>query len=285
MVAGLPQRRDSVTRWIRYGGLGLFGVGLLVGLGYTGMVVSRWTDFRAEDCRVTPLMYHGVVPDQRQAARYRVRESDFRLQMDSLKAAGAVTPSPDSVVAWLQRPGGCLSLPAEGRAHHLRSRRGIAARRAGAAAPPAERLPGHLLRAGCLAGSSARRFLGGGAGACGRRDDHRLAYRAPPRHAIRAAGLDGRAVCSGPGRGSAPLSGQPIAFVSAPGGRYDEAVVAGVERAGFTGFFTSDPCYLSRDTNPEKLCRIEIRGDEGMTALDAMRSPWGRRRTGHRLGP
>jgi peptidoglycan/xylan/chitin deacetylase (PgdA/CDA1 family) len=262
-----------VLRWIRYGVVGVFGLGLLLGVTYAGMVISRWARFRNQDCRVTPLMYHDVIPSNRRAARYWVREAEFGRQMDALKAAGAVTPPLDSVVAWLQRPAGDCPFPPnavmitfdlDGSSHH------------------AELALPHLLRNGFQAvffipvmwldhppgvTSDGVRALAAAGMIVGSHTEHHYDMREEQPDSM-VASLQRTQVRLG------AVSGQSISTISAPGGRYNEAVVAGVERAGFTSFFTSDPCYLTPETTPHRLCRIEVRGDGGMTALGALQGPW-----------
>jgi peptidoglycan/xylan/chitin deacetylase (PgdA/CDA1 family) len=219
-------------------------------------------------------MYHAILPSGRARARYWIQESDFAQQMDSLKAAGAVTPPLDSVVAWLQRPGGECPFPAhsviitfdlDGDSRHF------------ALAVPA------LVRNGFQAiffvpimaiddppnvSSEEIRQLAGAGMTIGSHTEHHYDMRYEYPDSMVASLLRSRDTLK-------VLSGQPILTVSAPGGRYNETVVEGVARAKFTSFFTSDPCYLTQDTKPSKLCRIEIRGDGGMTARDAMERPFG----------
>jgi peptidoglycan/xylan/chitin deacetylase (PgdA/CDA1 family) len=219
-------------------------------------------------------MYHSVVSKHRQPARYWIREAEFAQQMDSLKALGAVTPPLDSVVAWLAHPGeGCpfpphavlITFDLDGESRHEKL-----------AVP-------HLLRNGFKAiffvplmaldhppnvSSVEVAALAQAGMTIGSHTEHHYDMRYEHPDSMVASLMRTRELLGS-------LSGQPIATLSAPGGRYNDSVVAGVERAGFTSFFTSDPCYVLPDSRPRTLCRIEVRGDGGITAQDAMLKPWG----------
>ncbi len=263
-----------MTRWLRIGGFGAMAVLTLLGLAYSGAVLSRWRDFRQTGCRVTPLMYHAVLPDARQPARYWIRESDFARQMDSLRAVGAVTPPLDSVVAWLNRPDDQCQFPTH--AVIITFDLDGVSRHAELALP-------HLLRNGFQAiffvplmsldhlpsvSSEEVIQLAQAGMTIGSHTEHHydMRYEYPDSMIASLKRTRDRL---------GALSGQSILTVSAPGGRYNERVVEDVAKAGFTTFFTSDPCYIVQGMKPGTLCRIEIRGDEGMTAPDALLHPWG----------
>ncbi len=263
-----------MMRWLKFAGLTIGAVAVVLGLGYAGLVLSRWYGFRQTECRIAPLMYHAVLPDSRAGARYWIQESEFARQMDSLKAAGAVTPPLDSVVAWLSQPSGVCPFPRhaviitfdlDGDSRHF-----------DLAVP-------HLVRNGFTAvffvplmaldhppsvSSAEVTALAGAGMTIGSHSEHHYDMRYEYPDSMVASLLRTRERLK-------VLSGQPILTVSAPGGRYNESVVEGVARAGFTTFFTSDPCYIVPGTKPGTLCRIEMRGDGGMTAADALLHPFG----------
>lgn len=263
-----------MMRWLKLGGLTVAGLTVLLGFAYGGAILSTYVGFRRSTCRIAPLMYHAVLPDNREAARYWLRESDFSRQMDALKAAGAVTPPLDSVVAWLKQPAGACPFPAH--AVILTFDLDADSRHADLVLP-------HLLKNGFQAvfyipvmaldkpphvTSAEVTVLAKAGMTIGSHSEHHYDMRYEQPDSMIASLLRTRERLSA-------LSGQPILTVSAPGGRYNDSVVAGVAKAGFTTFFTSDPCYVTPETKASKLCRIEIRGDGGMTAADAMLRPWG----------
>lgn len=253
------------------------GAGLLVlilGLSWFAAIVVRWWGFRQASCRIAPLMFHAVMPNKKGSARYWMTEAQFARQMDALHAAGVATPPLDSVVQWLE--GGArdacpfparsavITFDLDGESHHL-----------------AKALP-HLQRNGLRAvfyiplmaldhGSGVttdevRGLAQAGMAIASHSEWHQDLRQEQPDSMI--ASLQRTQARLG------EISGQAITSLSAPGGRYDARVVADVRRAGFSSFFTSDPCYITTTDTPARLCRIEIRGDGGMTALEAVESPW-----------
>jgi peptidoglycan/xylan/chitin deacetylase (PgdA/CDA1 family) len=62
--------------------------------------------------------------------------------------------------------------------------------------------------------------------------------------------------------------GVPVADFCYPAGRFDEAVIAAVESAGYTASTTEIPGYADRDA-PYELSRFEILGSTGVTGLAA----------------
>jgi peptidoglycan/xylan/chitin deacetylase (PgdA/CDA1 family) len=62
--------------------------------------------------------------------------------------------------------------------------------------------------------------------------------------------------------------GVPVANFCYPAGRYDEAVIAAVEAAGYTGATTEIPGYAERQ-KPYELSRFEILGSTGVSGLSA----------------
>ena len=259
--------------WLRRGVLGVVAIAVILGLGYAVVVLRHGLAFRSDACRITPLMYHAVMPDSEVAARYWMHESEFARQMDDLRAAGAVTPSLDSVVAWLDRGGeGCpfpaksviLTFDLDGDSRHLHRALPYLQRNGFQAVffvplmaldhPPGvstAELQG-IAAAGMTIGSHSEHHFD-------MRQEHPDSMVASLRRTRDRLGA---------------ITGQPILSVSAPGGRYNDRVIQGVRDAGFTSFFTSDPCYVRPRDTAAKLCRIEIRGDLGMTALEAVSRPW-----------
>jgi peptidoglycan/xylan/chitin deacetylase (PgdA/CDA1 family) len=66
--------------------------------------------------------------------------------------------------------------------------------------------------------------------------------------------------------------GVPVKNFCYPAGRFDEAVVAAVEEAGYAGATTEIPGFATKDS-PFELARIEVLGDFGIEGLaEAMRS-------------
>ncbi len=245
--------------------LGLLGYGLLFG--------SQWWRLAHEDCRVTPLMFHGVRKELASPERYTILESEFAREMDQLKAAGATTPPIKDVLAALG-PGarsGCpfpprsviITFDMDGKSFHVR-----------------RALP-HLMQNGFTAlffvptmaigqlggvEESDLQILAGAGMTIGSHSEHHYDMRAEQPDSMIESLRRTRVTLHG-------ISGQPIDLMSAPGGRYNGSVIAGVATAGFGAFFTSDPCYVSLADSPRRLCRIEIRGDGGMTALEAVTKP------------
>jgi peptidoglycan/xylan/chitin deacetylase (PgdA/CDA1 family) len=263
-----------LSRWILRGLAGVAVLLLLSAVGFFGVVGWRWWRFRSETCRVTPLMFHAIRSDSMPRARYWLRTGDFAREMSELRAAGAVTPPLDSVADWLNHPERACPFPRnaviitfdlDGISRHVDFalpellRNGFRAvffvPLAALDHPPGVTTPGlvELARAGMTIGSHT---------------EHHYDMRYEQPDSMVASLLRTRERLGA-------ITGQPIATVSAPGGRYNDRVVAGVGRAGFSTFFTSDPCYITPKTPALTLCRIEIRGDGGMTALDALEHPWG----------
>ena len=260
--------------WARRLLLMVLSVLLLGAVGFGGTALRFWLRFRQQGCRVTPLMYHAIVSEQRPDTRYWMQEREFARQMAELKKAGAVTPPLDSIVSWLDRPGeGCpfppksvlITFDLDGISRHL-----------GRALP-------HLAEQGFQGvffvplmaldhppgvTSEALQQIAAAGMTVGSHSEHHYDMRLEYPDSMVASLLRTRERLGA-------VTGQPITALSAPGGRYNQSVVTGVEHAGFTSFFTSDPCYITRAPPPRALCRIEIRGDGGMTALDAVERPWG----------
>ncbi len=66
--------------------------------------------------------------------------------------------------------------------------------------------------------------------------------------------------------------GVPVKNFCYPAGRFDETVVAAVEKAGFVGATTEVPGFATKQS-PYELARIEVLGDWGVTGMaEAMRS-------------
>ena len=259
--------------WLRRLLLVLISIVAVAGAGFGVTALRFWLRFRNQECRVTPLMYHAIVPDEGPGARYWMREQKFARQMADLRAAGAVTPPLDSIVTWLENPGpGCpfppnsivITFDLDGVSRHL------------------ELVLPHLVEQGFRAvffvplmaldhppgvTSDALRQMAAAGMTVGSHSEHHYDMRLEQPDSMVASLLRTRERLSA-------ITGQAVTTVSAPGGRYNATVVAGVGRAGFTSFFTSDPCYIAPPAAPRTLCRIEIRGDEGMPALDAVRKPW-----------
>jgi len=263
-----------MSLWVKRLLLTVLSVLLLGVVGFGGTALHFWLRFRSEGCRVTPLMYHAIVSERRPNARYWMHEEEFARQMAELRTAGAVTPPLDSVVAWLEHPRSACPFPPnsvlitfdlDGVSRHLElalphlTENGF---RALFFVPllALDHPPG--VSSGALRQSAAAGMI------IGSHSEHHYDMRLEQPDSMVASLVRTRRYLGG-------ITGRPVATVSAPGGRYNASVVTGVERAGFTSFFTSDPCYIIPDSRPETLCRIEIRGDGGMTALDAVRRPWG----------
>ncbi|MGE3525681.1 MAG: polysaccharide deacetylase family protein [Gemmatimonadales bacterium] len=262
-------------KWFRRTGLAV--VVLLLGCAAAyGLVLGyHWWRFAREDCRLTPLMFHAVMPDRRGPARYWMPALEFARQMQELKAAGGTTPSLDSVERVLRtgRLGDACPFPPhsvlitvdlDGESHHAQLALPVL-RRLGFTAlffvPTCEIDRG---RAGT---SAALRMMADSGMVIGSHTEHHLDMRYEQPDSMLASLERTRDLLR-------RITGRPVRTLSAPGGRYDDAVVARVPEAHFTTFFTSDPCYITPRSSPFRLCRIEIRGDGGMTALDAVRSPF-----------
>jgi len=262
-----------VSRWLRWTIAVSLSIAALLAAGFGATALHFWLGFRGEACRVTPLMYHAIVSEKRPDARYWMQEREFARQMAELKAAGAVTPPLDSIVAWLEHPSqGCpfppnavlITFDLDGISRHL------------ALALPhlAENdfravffVPLMALDHPPGVTSGALRQIAAAGMTIGSHSEHHYDMRLEQPDSMVASLTRTRDVLGA-------VTGVPITSLSAPGGRYNARVVVGVERTGFTSFFTSDPCYITPASRPETLCRIEIRGDGGMTALDAVRHPW-----------
>ena len=246
---------------------------VVYGLCFATLLLARWLEFRSQECRVAPLMFHAVVEDRRRSSRFWMTISEFRQQMEQLKAAGVVTLSPDSLAAMSRRRGvGCpyppnavlITFDAEVPSHHraLVVPVLVALGYQAVFFVPSSFLdhPSAMSASDLLASAQAGMVIGSHS------EYHRDMRLEDPDSMV--ASLR-RSIA----RLSA-VSGQEVRAVSAPGGRYNQTVVSGVRSSGATSFFTSDPCYITQADFTGPLCRIEIRGNGGMTALDAVREPW-----------
>jgi peptidoglycan/xylan/chitin deacetylase (PgdA/CDA1 family) len=245
----------------------------LIAAAYGSLYAVYWGRLAAADCRLTALMYHELTPYAGGATRYGIHVDEFARQMDELRAAGAVTrPIDDVLQAWrAAEAGGCPFLPNEvvitfdlhgGSRHHYLAlphleRNGLIAHFFIVTGDPSRPVPlpidlaDVLVAAGMIFGSHT--------------ETHPDLPAIPTEVLIPSLERSRARLAS--------LSRQPITSLAAPGGRYDERVLQDVEAAGFEAFFTSDPCYVERESSPFRLCRIEIRGDRGMSAVAALRSP------------
>ena len=260
----------GVFRWSLVVGVGVLG---LSAAGYLGMVGYHWHRFAGVDCRLTVLMFHAVVPDSVTPARYLMQVSEFARQMDELKAAGASTRHVSQILPVLgagQSSGACpfgdrevvLTFDLDGPVHHPEL-----------AVPILTRnnllgiffVPTAHLDAGAIEEEDIRALAEAGMMIGSHGHVHRDMRRFW--HAALLDDLDrSRTILES-------LTSLRVSMVASPGGRYNREVVETVGAAGYRAFFNSDPCYVLASTSPYRLCRIEIRGDGGMTALDAVTKP------------
>lgn len=262
-------------KWVRRTVLAMAGLfsGILITYGL--VLGYHWWRFAREDCRVTPLMIHAVMPDRRPAGRYWMRVSDFARQMEALKSAGATALSADSVEKVLRsdRQVGAqcpfapksfiLTFDLDGESHHAQLALPIL-RRAGFTA--LFFVPTFEIDRGRAVTSDGLRMMADSGMVIGSHTEFHLDMRYEQPDSMVASLRRSREVLN-------RITGQPIVTLAAPGGRYNSSVIAHLPEAGFTTFFTSDPCYITPSSRPLQLCRIEIRGTGGMSALEAINSP------------
>lgn len=241
---------------------------------YAILVAGYYHQFTGETCRVVPLMFHAVVRDRWTGSRYVLRESEFARQLKRLHDAGAVTLPLDSVLVRLrENPPATCPFPA--RTVIITFDLDGASHQAGVALP-------HLLENGFSAAFFVPTVAIGHVEGVRPRDLDKLARagmvlgsHSEYHRDMRSEQPDSMIASLERTRVQlAPYYGQAVTALSAPGGRYNAEVQAGVRAAGFTAFFTSDPCYITPDSDPFGLCRIEVRGDGGMDALQAVDSPF-----------
>ena len=240
---------------------------------YLLLAAYAWLNTPEAGCRVVVLMFHGVGPEGK-AGRYLMAEGEFGRQMGQLKQAGAVTRPLEQVIEALHRSAAAGACPFE--PHEVI----ITFDMDGPSEQVRWALP-HLLRNGFTAAffvpsgfldrpaavSRAEvRTLANAGMTIGSHTQYHYDMRTERPDSMIASLLRSRDTLR-------VLTGQPITALSAPGGRYNGGVIAGVRKAGFEAFFTSDPCYLGPRSSPYRLCRVAIRGDRGMTALDAATRP------------
>ncbi len=240
---------------------------------YLVIFAVLWRRFAAEDCRVAVLMFHQILPASHPELRYAMSDTVFARQIAVLAAAGATTRSPDELVAALQRgrQDGC---PFRSREVLITFDMDGESRQAELALPVLRQngfkavffVPTAFIDHGLAVSSSAIRTLAAAGMTIGSHSEHHYDMRSEQPDPMVASLGRSRDVLHA-------LTGQPIDFVAAPGGRYNAEAIDGVRRAGFAGFFNSDPCYITPESSRWQLCRIEVRGDGGLSAVDALTRP------------
>jgi peptidoglycan/xylan/chitin deacetylase (PgdA/CDA1 family) len=259
---------------IRRAGAIAVAILLLLAAVPVGVWLRHWTSARAEPCRLTVFMLHGVTGDGGTPERYVMRRSVLAAQLDELVRLGATTRPVDSLVEAARQTGPeqcgfrprefLLTFDMDGRSEQVENALPELVARSLTATffvptaiidrPRAVSSLGiqALARAGMSIGSHSERhrdfrFMNG---------DSLIASLARTRNILEQ------------------LAGQPVRTVAAPGGRYDDRTVGLAARAGLPTLFTSDPCYVTPASAARGTwCRIEIRGDGGMSLADAMESP------------
>ena len=264
------QRTRGLIRWVRALVI-LWGVGLIT---YAVLLARYW---EADGCRVAALTYHEVVADEEPSTRLHLRRSDFRSHLEELRQAGARILTAEELIRFAQgaaedgcpwaSPAVLITFDLHGSydqqltAVPLLEEFGMPALffvltgPVDSDATPSDhswtaRVQG-LAAAGMQVGSHTQRH--------------------PDMRHEPVDSLAHRLAVSREFLGE--VTGREPISVAAPGGRYNESAIDAVERAGFMALFTSDPCYVKRGSDLHRLCRVEIRGDRGMTALGASESP------------
>lgn len=233
-----------------------------------------WLAAPSAQCRAVPLMFHRIVPADAPAERYAMREPEFARQMEQLKAAGARTrPVLELVHAMEQAEssGACPFLPQE---VVLTFDLDGASRDLETAVPTLRRLgldailfaPSGFVDHGRSVTSAELKAMADSGMTVGSHTQFHYDMRYEDPDSMVASLMRSRETLRA-------MTGQPILIASAPGGRYDDQVVRNLPRAGLEGFFNSDPCYIGPGSSRYRLCRVEIRGDGGMTAVQALHSP------------
>ncbi len=291
---GRIARLWSALRWP----LVLIGAGIIASstVGYLAMVGYHWQRLAGADCRLVVLMFHAIVPDGTSEARYRMQESEFARQIDELRAAGASTRHISQIIPALsaeRSTGACpfrdrevvLTFDLDGPADHGELTVPVLARNdlLGLFFVPT----GHIGWEGAVARENIRALAEAGMMIGSHTHTHPDMRQLEDSALMEELDLS-RAVLES-------LTSEPLWTVAAPGGRYNEWVMQAVRTAGYAALFTSDPCYVLPSASRYRLCRIEIRGDRGMTALDAVTNPrmvavqatnwWIKRRLEAVLGP
>ena len=256
------------------GTLVLAGLMAAVALGTLGL---EWRKNAAPECRVAAFMYHSVIPDSLPGQRFDIRHSDFQRHLEELDEAGVTVVDPvlpaaaqgsmaDAIEAWCSANDriAMITFDAETPSHHatlsvpaLRSRNMTAAYFVVTDFLDANNWVSRrdvevMLEAGMRVGSHSHR--------------HPLMTRIPP-DSVRKDLSASIAVL-----GELAATGPPMLAV--PGGRYDEDILRIASDIGFRQIFTSDPCYLTRLMPADRICRIEVRGDQGPSPHAFLTSPF-----------
>lgn len=271
-VSGAALHRPSrLLRWSRWLAACGLGGGILL---YASLFLYHR---QSENCRIAVLMYHEIVPDHGQATRYAMRVSNFASQLAALRRAGVTTITLAELASFVadddaeecpfSGPRAMITFDLHGQSLH----RALA-------------VPTILEH-----DFDALFFVTTGPVGTGRHandipwtDDLKAIAQAgmeigshtETHPDMRREQRDSLVASLGRTRQFLHrLTGEIPVSVAAPGGRYNDHTIDAVRRSGFSVFFTSDPCYVTRGSSPLHVCRIEIRGDNGMTALDAVTSP------------
>lgn len=234
-----------------------------------GLFVRNLSSFRSQSCRVAVFMFHDLAPDSEAGTRYRTREADFAAQLDELAALGATTRPVDELLAVMDSPAGAacpfdrleylITFDLDGLSEH-RSR--VLPHLEARGLPALFFVPTGFLDHGRVVRSEdVTAMAQAGITFGSHTEGHEDLRLAPERELDRSLPRSRDTLQR--------LTGQPIATIAAPGGRYDERTIPMIRRAGFEAFFTSDPCYLTPGPTDRPLCRIEIRGD-GFTMPQAL---------------
>jgi peptidoglycan/xylan/chitin deacetylase (PgdA/CDA1 family) len=274
-----------VNRVIRTGLVTGSAFVVLLLVGGTGFFALNWANLASKECGIAVLMFHQVIPDQEVPRRYGARESDLARQFEELRDAGVRLLSEQELLAFLYPAdgsradaswegdvltNGCpwdgtaalVTFDMDGTSHHTEL-----------VLPHLERheipalffVPTGFLDSGSAVTSADVQALASRGMAFGSHSEWHRNLTTVESDSLVASLRRSRDTLRG-------LSGQEVPTVAAPGGRYDDRVLRDAERAGFQAFFNSDPCYVTSATSPYRLCRIEIRGDRGPSALQAVQS-------------
>jgi peptidoglycan/xylan/chitin deacetylase (PgdA/CDA1 family) len=242
-----------------------------VSAAFGAVFASHWRAAGVAECGATVLMFHSVVPDSMRPARYWMRESEFVRQLDELRQTGARTRPLEEFLQAINEgdDAGCrfdarevvLTFDLDGPSWHHEL-----------AVPHLEShgfhavffVPTGFVGRGGSVTEEAIAAMAGGIDFGSHSEYHEDLRTLQPDSLVASLSRSREFLRE--------ITGQEIQAIAAPGGRYDDSVIEAVRSAGFSALFNSDPCRVSRRTSAYSICRIEIRGDGGMTAAGALLS-------------
>ncbi len=238
-----------------------------------------WARKAKNECRVAVLMFHSIIPDSMSPSRYAMRESDFVSQIEEAKARGTTFFDVDRLLEFIgpadrtpwDGPAVCpyengallLTFDMDGASYHAET---MVKHLERWDVPALFFVPTRFIDQGQAVGSEEIRRLADKGATFGSHTEWHRDMRTVEPHELLESLASSRASLQS-------LTDQDIRTVAAPGGRYDDEVIETVRQAGFRSFFNSDPCYLEAGSSPFRICRVEIRGDRGITAIEALNVP------------